>query len=527
MVHFVGAGPGAPDLITVRGQRLLEEADVIIYAGSLVNPALLASKKSSCRVYDSAKMTLEKVIEIIRNAEQSGLMTVRLHTGDPCLFGAVREQMDILDNAGIRYDSTPGVSSFCGAAAALDMEYTLPGISQSVVITRMAGRTPVPEKESIASFAAHGATMVVFLSAGMLEKLSEQLIAGGYSVDTPAAIVYKATWPDEKTFLCTVGTLAETAAANGVTKTALIIVGDTVAQAVDEKAGNAVAQAGNEKAGNAVAQTGYGQVNYERSKLYDPSFTTGYREGKTEQTGKITVIGMGPGAVEKMTLEACHAIESCDVIIGYTVYVDLIRDHFPGKQILSTGMRQEEERCALALKEADKGQKVAFVCSGDAGVYGMAGLLYEMAQDYPSVEVDVIPGVTAALSGAACLGAPLVHDFAVISLSDLMTPWEKIEKRLRAAAEGGFVIVLYNPASRKRADYLERACDILLETLSPGQICGTVRNIGRKGEEAHVCSLEELRNTRVDMFTTVFIGNSSTKQIGGKIVTPRGYAREQ
>ena len=248
---------------------------------------------------------------------------------------------------------------------------------------------------------------------------------------------------------------------------------------------------------------------------------------QTERTGKITVIGMGPGAVEKMTLEAYRAIESCDIIAGYTVYVDLIRDHFPGKQILSTGMRQEEERCALALGEAAKGRKIAFVCSGDAGVYGMAGLLYEMAQDYPSVEVSVIPGVTAALSGAACLGAPLVHDFAVISLSDLMTPWEMIEKRLRAAAEGGFAIVLYNPASRKRADYLQRACDILLETLPPGRICGTVRNIGREGEEAHVCTLEELRGIRADMFTTVFIGNSSTRVIDGRMVTPRGYSREK
>ena len=249
MIHFVGAGSGAPDLITVRGQRLLAEADVIIYAGSLVNPALLDYKKDGCRVYDSAKMTLEQVTEVMREAEKEGLTTVRLHTGDPCIYGATREQMDILEEAGIKYDSTPGVSAFCGAASALDMEYTLPGISQSVIITRMAGRTPMPEKESIESFAAHGATMVIFLSTGMLEKLSSRLTAGGYAPDTPAAIVYKATWPDEEKYICTVDTLAQTAAEHGITKTALIIVGGTVAQS-----------------------------GYERSKLYDPGFTTEFRE---------------------------------------------------------------------------------------------------------------------------------------------------------------------------------------------------------------------------------------------------------
>jgi len=249
MVHFVGAGSGAPDLITVRGQQLVMEADVIIYAGSLVNPALLDDKKEGCLVFDSAKMTLEEVLDVMRDAEKKGLTTVRLHTGDPCVYGAVREQKDLLEAAGIPYDSTPGVSAFCGAAAALDMEYTLPGISQSVVITRMAGRTPMPEKESIESFAAHGATMVIFLSTGMLKELSARLTAGGYDPQTPAAIVYKATWPEEEKYICTVETLAQTAAEHNITKTALIIVGD------------------------AVAQSGY-----ERSKLYDPSFTTEFRE---------------------------------------------------------------------------------------------------------------------------------------------------------------------------------------------------------------------------------------------------------
>lgn len=250
MIHFVGAGSGAPDLITVRGAKLLKEADVIIYAGSLVNPQLLDYKKEGCRVYNSARMTLEEVLDVMLEAEKKNLATVRLHTGDPCLYGAIREQMDVLDEKKISYDYTPGVSAFCGAASALNLEYTLPDVSQSVIITRMEGRTPVPEKESIQSFASHHATMVIFLSTGMLEELSRRLIEGGYTADTPAAIVYKATWPDEEAYLCTVGTLAETAKKNNITKTALMIVGDIVTHS-----------------------------HYDRSKLYDPGFSTEFRQG--------------------------------------------------------------------------------------------------------------------------------------------------------------------------------------------------------------------------------------------------------
>ena len=250
MVHFIGAGPGAADLITLRGARLLGEADVIIYAGSLVNPALLDYKKAGCAVYDSASMTLEQVLAVVQEAEGAGKTTARLHTGDPSLYGAIREQMDALDRLGIPYDVTPGVSSFSGAAAALNAEYTLPEVSQSVIITRMAGRTPVPERERLRALAAHGCTMVLFLSTGLLEEVEEELAAGGYAPDTPAAIVYKATWPEERVYRCTVSTLAETARKNGVTKTALITVGHFL--------------------GN----------DYERSKLYDPAFTHGCREAE-------------------------------------------------------------------------------------------------------------------------------------------------------------------------------------------------------------------------------------------------------
>ena len=225
MVHFVGAGSGAADLITLRGKRLLETADVVIYAGSLVNPELLEYTRSDCEIYNSAFMTLDEVIKVMEQAENNGKTVIRLHTGDPSVYGAIREQMDRLDSLGIAYDVCPGVSSFCGAAAAPKAEYTLPDVSQTVILTRMSGRTPVPERESIESLASHNATMVIFLSTGMLDELSERLIKGGYTADTPAAIVYKATWKDEKVFRCTVGTLAQTAKDNNITKTALITVG--------------------------------------------------------------------------------------------------------------------------------------------------------------------------------------------------------------------------------------------------------------------------------------------------------------
>lgn len=242
---------------------------------------------------------------------------------------------------------------------------------------------------------------------------------------------------------------------------------------------------------------------------------------------KVVVIGIGPGAYEMMTMQAAERLNECDTIVGYPVYVDLIKEHFPGKKFLTTPMRQETERCLMALRQADQGSCVAVICSGDSGVYGMAGLIYELSVDFPEVEIEVVAGITAASSGAACLGAPLMHDFAVISLSDLMTPWEKIEKRLLAAAEGDFGIVLYNPASHRRADYLQRACDVLGRQLPETIVCGTVENIGREGTKVSYCTLGELRNQQVNMFTTVFIGNTATKMVQGKMVTPRGYQVEK
>ena len=238
----------------------------------------------------------------------------------------------------------------------------------------------------------------------------------------------------------------------------------------------------------------------------------------------IKVVGMGPGEQEMMTEQALAALDAADVIIGYTVYLELLGERFAGKELLSTPMKQEVERCRMCLEKARSGRKTAMICSGDSGIYGMASLMIELAEEYGMTDqIEIIPGITAASSGAAVLGAPLNHDFCVISLSDLLTPWELIEKRLRAAAEGDFAIAIYNPSSRKRHDYLQKACDILLETVSPDRACGYVRNIGREGTEHTVCSLAELRDTSVDMFTTVFIGNSKSRIIGDRLVTPRGY----
>ena len=256
MVYFVGAGTGAVDLITVRGMRLLEQADVIIYAGSLVNPELLQYANKDCEIHDSAKLTLEEILNVMQKAEEKGKITVRLHTGEPSIYGAVREQMDEMDRLGISYESCPGVSACFGAAASLNLEYTLPGISQSLIITRMEGRTKVPEKESIESFAAHQASMAIYLSTGMLKELSERLVAGGYRKETPAALVYKATWPEEEAYICTIETLYDTAKEHGITKTALVLVGDVITH-----------------------------QNYKKSRLYAADFSTQFRQAK--ETGRI------------------------------------------------------------------------------------------------------------------------------------------------------------------------------------------------------------------------------------------------
>lgn len=242
--------------------------------------------------------------------------------------------------------------------------------------------------------------------------------------------------------------------------------------------------------------------------------------------GKLYVIGIGPGAYEQMTIKAVRALEESELVVGYTVYIELIKEYFKDKEMLATPMTQEAKRCRMALSKAAEGIIVSMVCSGDSGVYGMAGLVLELAREYPQVEIEMIPGVTAACAGAALLGAPICHDFAIISLSDLLTPMELIEQRLDCAAKSDMVICLYNPSSKKRGDYLRRACDIILTHQSPETVCGIARNIGRADESVQVLTLGELRERQVDMFTTVFIGNSFTKEVNGTMVTPRGYDYE-
>ena len=247
------------------------------------------------------------------------------------------------------------------------------------------------------------------------------------------------------------------------------------------------------------------------------------KEGFILNANKIYIVGIGPGDYENMTIKAINTLEKCDTIIGYETYIKLIKPYFTDKNYLSTPMTKEIDRCKICFDEAAKGKNVAMICSGDSGVYGMAELMYRIGQDYPSISLEIISGVTAAISGASILGAPLIQDFAVISLSDLLTPWEKIEKRLHSAASSDMIICLYNPSSRKRHDYLAKACDIILEYASPDTICGVVKNIGREGEASAIYSLKELRHFDADMFTTVFIGNSQTENINNHMVTARGY----
>ena len=842
MVHFVGAGPGDPELITLKGMKLMGKADILIYAGSLVNPEILKYVKEGCSLYDSALLSLEEIIDIIEKGVKAGKEVVRLHSGDPSFYGSLSEQMEALDKRNIPYDCCPGVSSLFGAAAALKKEFMIPGKSQSLIVTRLSGRTPVPEKESLSLFASHGCSIAVFLSAGMASKVSSELIAGGYPPETPAAIVYKATWEDEKCIKTTVSDLGRAARENDIDKTAILFVGeflsgcedrsclydpsfstcfrdaslsrknfitlisftdkghklnDRVSEALrdqgeeicsikglpegkslddvtyeafkgkalifigaagiavraiaphivgkdkdpavlvmDEKGKNVIPLlsghlgGGNELAANTASLIGgealittatdingafavdnwasdkglkvenkemiktvssavlrgekvrfisdfhrdekslisdgvpkeiiskdpecpvkvrispvikdsdslnlapkclvlgigcKKDTEYERLKEFvsgilsaekispsaisdiasidlkekEPSLLrlseemglplsfysaselneipedfdiesssfvldkTGcdnvcersaikkalqysdkgdvrlilkkskgegitvsialYDPFKKNKTGAISVVGLGPGGREGMTDTAVSAIRKSRVVTGYKVYLDLIKDLISDKEVYESGMREEEKRCVFAKEKALSGFDTAIVCSGDAGVYGMAGLIFEVLEDHPEIEIRVIPGVTAALSGAAILGAPLMNDFAVISLSDLMTPWEVIEKRLNSAGEGDLVTVLYNPMSKKRRDHLKRAVEIIRLSRPGDTVCGFVRNAGREGEKDGVCTLDELKDAELDMFTTVFIGNSRTRLINGKMVTDRGY----
>lgn len=376
MVYFVGAGTGAPDLITVRGMRLLQQADRIIYAGSLVNPELLEYAGPDCLVYDSAKLTLEEVLELIRQGEEQGETIVRLHTGDPSIYGAVREQMDALDELGIHYESCPGVSACFGAAASLNLEYTLPGVSQSLIITRMEGKTKVPAGESIRSFAAHQASMAIYLSTGLLEQLSKELIAGGYGPDTPAAIVYKATWPEEKACICTVETLQQTAVEQGIHKTALVLVGEVLLHR-----------------------------KYEKSRLYAPDFSTEFRQGKKTEDfrgGELSVISFTEkGLVLSERIAEIPGWDSVKLYTGWSGYREKASTDPVGRSVVPL----QESVTDWAGRQMKEKRTILFVGACGIAVRAIAPFVADKLTDSPVLVMDekgqyIIPVLSGHLGGA-------------------------------------------------------------------------------------------------------------------------------
>ncbi len=497
-VYFIGAGPGDPELITLKGRRIIDEAQVIIYAGSLVNPAVFDGVKAE--IHNSATMSLEEIIEVMKKAVKEGKTVARLHTGDTTFYSAVTEQIDELKKLGIDYEIIPGVTSAAAATAALGQELTIPEISQTVIFTRQAGKTPVPERERLERLATHRCSMVIFLSISMIDRVMEELRKGGYPEETPVAVVYKASWPEETVVRGTIRDIAEKVKAEGITRTALILVGEALR----------------------ASETELGM----RSKLYHSNFQHGYRSSHgRNKKGKLWVVGIGPGGSEHITPKAQDALLGADIVVGYTKYIDLVRNMIKDKEIFETGMTKEIDRCRHAIEEAMNGKNVALVCSGDPGVYAMAGLVYELlrTENIAELQVEVIPGIPALSACASVLGAPLMHDFASISLSDRLTPWEVIERRLHAAASSDFVIVIYNPRSRGRKDHLRRAVEIISSYRDGSTPVGVVKAATRQGEQWVVTTLSEIPYDSVDMNTTLIIGNTSTYIWQNRMVTPRGY----
>lgn len=495
MVYFVGAGPGAVDLITVRGMNILKNAKCIMYTGSLVNPEILNYADDSCIKINSAYMTLDEVIEKIIENEDNGIDTVRLHTGDSSIYGAVREQFDILAKNNIDYDVTPGVSSFLAAAASLKTEYTIPDVSQSIIITRMEGRTPVPEKESIESFGKHNATMIIFLSIHMIDRLSDKLKAS-YDENTPVAVIYKASWNDEIILKTNIKNLSNDVKQKGINKTALVIVGNFL------------------------------NNDYSLSKLYDKNFSHEYRNIKENKENKIiNIVGIGSGEKENLTYKAYDTLNNSDVIVGYNPYIEQIKTIFPNKIYESTGMKKETERCRRCIDLCQEGKRVSLISSGDSGIYGMAGLLIQLCSD--GIKLNVVSGVTSCIEAASTLGAPLMNDFAVISLSDLMTPIDVILKKIEYAAKSDTVICIYNPKSKKRKENIVKAFEIIKNIQTENVIVGVVKNAGRKECKSYILKLKDFNFDDIDMNSIIIVGNSQTIIKNGKMITKRGYKVEE
>lgn len=657
-VEIVGAGPGAEDLITVRGLRALQQADLVVYAGSLVAPALLRHCRPDCLCRDSASMDLAEQVAVMSEAALAGKRVVRLHTGDPALYGAIDEQIRGLAERGITVRITPGVSSVFAAAAALGCELTGPGTAQSVVLTRTPGRTPMPAGEQAAAFARTGATLAFFLSTGKVADLMAELQdAGGLAPDTPAAAVYRASWPDEQVVRGTLADLARKVEEAGFRRQSLILVGralaasTTVSRLYDGSFSHgyrnslpdeaflgtcalyAASPAGLAQARTLAAALTQGDapapvifaacpaddqqpapqpVADMAAALADalprfdahiilgtprqvlpllPAATgdaaviccaesgrhavclldgpnhagdrltrrvaritgglgiTGPTEAEKENDtpaavfpaaatasavpssphGEVLVVGLGSGDPAQLTPEVDAALRRCDTVAGYSKYVDFIRDRIHGKRLIETGMKGEVERCRDALTAAAAGATVCMVCSGDPGILAMAGLLFELRareQAFRDLPIRVLPGITAASTAAAALGAPLQNGFSLVSLSDLLVPADEVRRNLRAVAQSALPVTLYNPAGRKRRRLLAEALDIFREARGGDILCAFVRHAGRPEETRWIGRLADLPADDVDMSTLVLIGSARTVTDQGALFEARGYAEK-
>ena len=657
-VEIVGAGPGAEDLITVRGLRALQQADLVVYAGSLVAPALLRHCRPDCLCRDSASMDLAEQVAVMSEAALAGKRVVRLHTGDPALYGAIDEQIRGLAERGITVRITPGVSSVFAAAAALGCELTGPGTAQSVVLTRTPGRTPMPAGEQAAAFARTGATLAFFLSTGKVADLMAELQdAGGLAPDTPAAAVYRASWPDEQVVRGTLADLARKVEEAGFRRQSLILVGRALAASAtvsrlydgsfshgyrnslpDEAflgpcALYAASPAGLAQARTLAAALAQGDapapvifaacpaddqqpapqpVADMAAALADalprfdahiilgtprqalpllPAATgdaaviccaesgrhavclldgpdhagdrltrrvaritgglaiTGPTEAEKENDtpaavspaaatasavpssphGEVMVVGLGSGDPAQLTPEVDAALRRCDTVAGYSKYVDFIRDRIHGKRLIETGMKGEVERCRDALAAAAAGATVCMVCSGDPGILAMAGLLFELRaheQAFRDLPIRVLPGITAASTAAAALGAPLQNGFSLVSLSDLLVPADEVRRNLRAVAQSALPVTLYNPAGRKRRRLLAEALDIFREARGGDILCAFVCHAGRPEETRWIGRLADLPADDVDMSTLVLIGSARTVTDQGALFEARGYAEK-
>lgn len=657
-VEIVGAGPGAEDLITVRGLRALQQADLVVYAGSLVTPALLRHCRPDCLCRDSASMDLAEQVAVMSEAALAGKRVVRLHTGDPALYGAIDEQIRGLAERGITVRITPGVSSVFAAAAALGCELTGPGTAQSVVLTRTPGRTPMPAGEQAAAFARTGATLAFFLSTGKVADLMAELQdAGGLAPDTPAAAVYRASWPDEQVVRGTLADLARKVEEAGFRRQSLILVGRALAASTtvsrlydgsfshgyrnslpDEAFLGTCALYAASPAGLAQARTlaaaltqgdapapvifaacpaddqqpapqpvadmaaaladalprfdahiilgtprqvlpllpaatgdaaviccaesgrhavclldgpnhagdrltrrvaritgGLGITGPTEAEKENDTPAAVFPEAATASAvpssphGEVLVVGLGSGDPAQLTPEVDAALRRCDTVAGYSKYVDFIRDRIHGKRLIETGMKGEVERCRDALAAAAAGATVCMVCSGDPGILAMAGLLFELRareQAFRDLPIRVLPGITAASTAAAALGAPLQNGFSLVSLSDLLVPADEVRRNLWAVAQSALPVTLYNPAGRKRRRLLAEALDIFREARGGDILCAFVRHAGRPEETRWIGRLADLPADDVDMSTLVLIGSARTVTDRGALFEARGYAEK-